>query len=94
LEQVEFQPAQVPVLSNTDPTPAVDPVLLKQRLSQQMTGSVRWREISLQLAEAGAERIVEIGPGKVLSGIIKRTCPGVSLQNVGSLAEVPSLVLV
>lgn len=94
LEQVEFRPAQVPVLSNTDPMPAVDPVLLKERLSRQMTGSVRWREISLQLAEAGAERIVEIGPGKILSGIIKRTCPGVSLQNVGSLAEVPSLVLV
>lgn len=94
LDQVEFRPAQIPVLSNTDPVPAVNPVVLKQRLSQQMTGSVRWREISLQLTEVGAERIVEVGPGKVLSGIMKRTCAGVVLQNVGSLAEVPSLALV
>jgi [acyl-carrier-protein] S-malonyltransferase len=94
LDQVEFRPAQIPVLSNTDPVPAVNPLVLKERLNRQMTGSVRWREISLELAAVGAERIVEVGPGKVLSGIIKRTCPGVALQNVGSLAEVPSLVLV
>lgn len=94
LDSVEFRPAQVPVLSNTDPTPAVNAAALKQRLSDQMTGSVRWREISLQLTEQGMERVVEVGPGKVLTGIIKRTCPNLVLQNVSSLAELPSPVLV
>ncbi len=94
LDSVEFRPAEVPVLSNTDPLPAVNSAALKQRLIQQMTGSVRWREISLQFNELGVERVIEVGPGKVLTGIIKRTCPGLSLQNVASLAELPSPVLV
>ncbi|HEY9660310.1 MAG TPA: ACP S-malonyltransferase [Allocoleopsis sp.] len=88
LDKVAFRSAQVPVLSNVDPTPATDADLLKQRLHQQMTGSVRWREISLRLAEEGVERVIEIGPGKVLTGIMKRTCSNVALENVSSLAEV------
>jgi [acyl-carrier-protein] S-malonyltransferase len=88
LDGVAFQPAQVPVLSNVDPTPATDAATLKDRLDRQMTGSVRWREISLQLPQAGIERIIEVGPGKVLTGIIKRTCPTVALENVGAIADV------
>lgn len=89
LDQASFKTAQVPVLSNVDPTPATDAEILKQRLSQQMTGSVRWREISLRLAEIGMTRVVEIGPGKVLTGLIKRTCPDLALENVGSMSDIP-----
>lgn len=88
LDQATFQTAQVPVLSNVDPTPATDGAILKQRLSQQMTGSVRWREISLQLAEIGMTRVVEIGPGKVLTGLIKRTSPNLALENVSSVSDI------
>jgi len=90
LEPLDFQPAQMPVLSNVDPTPAIAPDVLKQRLSQQMTGSVRWREISLQLPQEGIERVIEVGPGKVLTGLIKRTCPNLMLENVSSVAELPT----
>ncbi|EKQ70764.1 malonyl CoA-acyl carrier protein transacylase [Leptolyngbyaceae cyanobacterium JSC-12] len=89
LDRVTFQTAQVPVLSNVDPTPATDADVLKQRLSQQMTGSVRWREISLQLPQEGITQVIEIGPGKVLTGLIKRTCPDLALVNVNTLAEIP-----
>ena len=91
LEPVDFQPAQVPVLSNVEPTPSTDPTVLKDRLVRQMTGAVRWREISLYLTEAGVEKAIEIGPGKVLTGIIKRTCPTLALENVHSLPELPLL---
>jgi [acyl-carrier-protein] S-malonyltransferase len=87
LDTVEFQPAQVPVLSNVEPTPAIDAATLKARLSQQMTGSVRWREITLALPEFGIDRVVEVGPGKVLTGIMKRTCSGLKLENVSGLAD-------
>ncbi|MBW4659576.1 MAG: ACP S-malonyltransferase [Drouetiella hepatica Uher 2000/2452] len=87
LDQVEFHSASVPVLSNVEPTAAIAPDVLKDRLSQQMTGSVRWREISLNLPAIGIERVIEIGPGKVLTGLIKRTCPELRLENVGSLAD-------
>jgi [acyl-carrier-protein] S-malonyltransferase len=92
LDQVTFSRARVPVLSNVDPTPATDATLLKQRLIQQMTGSVRWQEISLQLPKLGIETVVEIGPGKVLTGLIKRTCPDLILKNVSSLDEILAIV--
>lgn len=90
LAPVPFQSAQIPVLSNVEPTPAIAADILKQRLMQQMTGSVRWREISLQLAAAGVERVLEIGPGKVLTGLIKRTCPDLVLKNVSGVADLPA----
>ncbi|MEH2161969.1 MAG: ACP S-malonyltransferase [Nostoc sp.] len=89
LESVEFQPATVPVLSNAEPIPSIDAEILKQRLNKQMTGSVRWREISLQLPANGIERVVEIGPGKVLTGLIKRSSPDLILENIQSAANLP-----
>ena len=90
LESVEFQPAIIPVLSNVEPVPAVDAEVLKQRLIKQMTGSVRWREISLQLPLNGIERVVEIGPGNVLTGLVKRTCSDLILENLRNVAELPA----
>lgn len=88
LEPIAFVTAQVPVLSNVDPTPATDGSVLKQRLIQQMTGSVRWREITLALPELGIDTVVEVGPGNVLTGLTKRTCKSLALANVGNLEQV------
>jgi len=87
LQSVPFSKGLFPILSNVEPVPSNDPEVLKERLGRQMTGSVRWREISLQLPESGIERVIEIGPGKVLTGLIKRMCPDLKLENIGSLAE-------
>ena len=89
LESVTFKPAQIPVLSNVEPIPSMDTQVLKERLSRQITGSVRWRETSLRLPEEGIERVVEIGPGTVLTGLIKRTCPDLTLENISSLENLP-----
>jgi [acyl-carrier-protein] S-malonyltransferase len=91
LSQVDFQDARVPVLSNVDPSPAQAASELKARLARQMTGSVRWLEISEQLTALGVERSIEVGPGKVLAGLLKRTCPEMVLINVGSAAELSQL---
>lgn len=88
LAGVSFKNANVPVMSNVDPTPETDAAALKERLRQQITGAVRWREISLSLPEQSIETVVEVGPGKVLVGLIKRTCKGLTLKNVDSLAAV------
>ncbi|NEQ32682.1 MAG: ACP S-malonyltransferase [Leptolyngbya sp. SIO4C5] len=88
LDAIEFRQAQVPVLSNVDPTPSIEAATLKQRLSQQITGPVRWREISLAMSEGGIERVVEVGPGNVLTGLIKRTCKGLQLENISSVAQI------
>lgn len=85
LNTVDFRPAQVPVVSNVEPIPSSDPTTLKTRLIQQMTGPVRWRETALVFAEQGVETVMEVGPGKVLTGLVKRTCKTMGLTNINSL---------
>ena len=87
LNSVIFNEAQVPVLSNVDPTPETQAEKLKSRLTQQMTSSVRWREIMTQLTAEDITQAVEVGPGKVLAGLLKRSCKGIKLINVGTAAQ-------
>lgn len=91
LSKVSFNDAAIPVMSNVDPAPETNSAALKERLTQQITGSVRWREISLALPEQGIESVVEVGPGKVLTGLIKRTCKGLALTNVSSVETTKSI---
>ncbi|OCQ99653.1 malonyl CoA-acyl carrier protein transacylase [Oscillatoriales cyanobacterium USR001] len=90
LKSTRFSDAKVFVLSNAEPSPTTSAATLKQRLGQQMTRGVRWREICLQLPQEGVEKVVEIGPGKVLTGLIKRNCPDLELENVSTPAQVPN----
>ncbi|MBE9167578.1 ACP S-malonyltransferase [Pleurocapsales cyanobacterium LEGE 06147] len=92
LASVSFENAKIPVLSNVEPTPTTDAEQLQQRLIKQMTGSVRWREIMRQLPEEEITEAIEVGPGKVLTGLIKRTCSNIKLHNIGSVKELNALV--
>ncbi|MEM8829979.1 MAG: ACP S-malonyltransferase [Cyanobacteria bacterium P01_G01_bin.19] len=94
LNEVIFNDAKVPVLSNVEPSPTIDSQELKQRLTDQMTGSVRWREIMLQFSASGVTNITEIGPGKALCGLIKRTCKEIELDNISSLEQLNQKTLV
>lgn len=87
LEAVDFNDAKIPVLSNVEPTPTQSSAELKQRLLKQMTGGVRWREIMLQLPAQNIEKVIEVGPGKVLTGLIKRTCKEIKLENISTLDD-------
>ena len=87
LESVDFQDAKIPVISNVDPNPATDSQTLKARLAQQMTSSVRWRETMLQFSESGVEEVIEVGPGKILCGLIKRTCKEIKLEAIGTVEQ-------
>lgn len=87
LDQVSFQDATIPVLSNTDPTPEQDGTLLKERLKKQMTTGVRWRESMDAIAQAEITRVIEIGPGKVLSNLFKRSVEGMSTSQLSSAAD-------
>jgi [acyl-carrier-protein] S-malonyltransferase len=87
LDNVAFQDARVPILSNSDPTPSSSGEVLKQRLKQQMTTGVRWRETMQHFQDAGVETLVEIGPGNVLSGLAKRSMAGVTLAQIASAAD-------
>ena len=90
LETVAFADAEIPVLSNTDPRPETAGAALKQRLRNQMTSGVRWRETMDAFSPHGITSALEIGPGNVLSGLIKRSCEGLSTSQIGTAADLTS----
>jgi len=87
LDGVSFNDASIPVLSNTDPSPETSGAALKARLRNQMTTGVRWRETMERLSGDGIATAVEIGPGAVLSGLIKRSCEGISTAQIAGAAD-------
>ena len=78
LEQTDFAPPRVPVISAVTARPFEDP---RRELADALTMPVRWRETMLALHELGAARFVETGPGRVLTGLAKRTLADVELVN-------------
>ena len=78
LEQTDFTPPRVPVISAVTARPFEDP---RRELADALTMPVRWRETMLALHELGATRFVETGPGRVLTGLAKRTLADVELVN-------------
>ncbi|MFM2123010.1 MAG: S-malonyltransferase [Cyanobacteriota bacterium] len=84
---VPFADAAIPVLSNTDPTPETRGDALKERLRSQMTTGVRWRETMERFSADGIATAVEIGPGNVLSGLIKRSCEGITTAQIAGSAD-------
>ena len=87
LADVPFATAAIPVLSNTDPIPETDGEALKKRLVNQMTSGVRWRETMEQFSAGGIDTTIEIGPGNVLSGLIKRSCDGITTAQIATAAD-------
>ena len=87
LDQVTFRDAQVPILSNVDPIPTLKGEILKERLKQQMTTGVRWRETMNVMQNEGITTMVEIGPGNVLSGLAKRSMKGVLTSQISNSSD-------
>ena len=87
LDQVFFKDAQVPVLSNVDPTPTSNGDELKDRLKKQMINGVRWRETMNVMKQAGITSMIEIGPGNVLSGLAKRSMKGVMTHQIANASD-------
>lgn len=76
LERVELREPKVPVFSAVSTEPFDD---VRRRLAEALTMPVRWRETMLALHERGVERFIEVGPGRVLTGLVKRTLRDVEL---------------
>jgi [acyl-carrier-protein] S-malonyltransferase len=72
LESLPFLPAKVPVVVNVDAALVTDAELLRAALVRQVTGAVRWTESMQLLIAEGVTNFVEVGPGKVLSGLLRQ----------------------
>jgi [acyl-carrier-protein] S-malonyltransferase len=72
LRQVEMRPPQIPVVSNVDGQPHDDPEEIRELLVKQLVNPVRWESSMHYLLAAGFTQFYEVGPGRVLKGLMKR----------------------
>ena len=88
LASVDVQVPIVPVVANVIAEPVTDPAEIKMRLVEQVTGTVRWRECVTYMTANGVTDIYEVGVGKVLAGLVKRTEKTLNAISIGTPAEV------
>ena len=91
LMQVEAHDAQIPLIANVLASAITDHKEIVKRLVEQVTGSVRWRESVIYMKEQGVTDVAELGAGKVLANIIKRSDKEMNAFSVGSAAEIEEL---
>ena len=93
LETITFNPPKFPVLSNVTGEPhSNDPAVIKATMLEQVTGTTNWAK-DVETAKAmGATTFVEFGPGKVLSGLVKKIDPALTATNVADLASLEATV--
>lgn len=91
LADVEVRPFSVGVISNVDASINLDHARVKSLLVEQALRPVRWEESVKLLEQAGCTRVIEIGPGKVLAGLIKRISPGLKVENVESPQDIEKI---
>jgi [acyl-carrier-protein] S-malonyltransferase len=91
LRHVALAPPAAPVVANVEARPLSDPDAIRDALVRQMTGTVRWRESVLHMAGGGVDAFVEVGAGKVLTGLVKRIAPDAVASAVGAPADVAAL---
>ena len=77
-----FKDPVVPVISNVEASPNTSGSRVKELLLQQVTGSVRWIETIQAMEKAGVTKVVELGPGRVLCGLVKRINKNIESFNV------------
>ena len=84
IDKTSFNQFKIPVISNVKAIPCIDVSEFKSLLSQQITMTVKWRQTILFMESKGIKKIFEVGPGNVLSGLVKRITKNIecfSIQN-------------
>ena len=87
LEGLAFSAPTVPVINNADVATETDPVAIKLALVKQLYNPVRWTESVERMASEGVEELLEMGPGKVLTGLTKRIDRALSSVAVNDVAS-------
>jgi [acyl-carrier-protein] S-malonyltransferase len=88
LSGLQFSDASCPVIPNVTAEPESDGDELRQLLVRQIMSPVKWMQSMQKMYDLGVTRFVEIGPGKVLSGLIGKTLTGVEIENVDTMSDV------
>jgi len=85
-------PLAVPLVANVTAAPVSTPSEIRRLLVQQVTGKVRWRESVLAMREAGVDRMIELGAGKALTGMVKRIDGEIAGMAVGTPVDIETFL--
>ena len=92
IEKLDIALPRIPVYHNSTALPAADVATLKNNLTTQVAGSVRWEECVRAMAALGGDTMIEFGPGNVLTKLCSRTIPEIKTVNIDSCAAIDSFV--
>lgn len=87
IDKAPFHDVRVPVYANTTARPVTRASEIKEALVRQMTSPVRWQESVSNMFNDGISKFVELGPGKVLQGLVKRTVSTSSVAGIDKVSE-------
>ena len=86
--KTEFKKPLFKIVNNVTANPETDPNKLKALLIEQIFSTVKWRESMIKMSENGVNNFVEIGPGKALIGMVKRTVKGAKCFSINSITDI------
>ena len=91
IENVNFTKPNYDIITNVSASPTNDPVKIKKLLVEQIYSKVRWRESILYMANQNITEYLEIGPGKVLTGLVKRILPSANSSSINSIEDIKNI---
>jgi [acyl-carrier-protein] S-malonyltransferase len=92
INNTKFEKPLFEIVNNVTANPEVNSINLKRLLIEQIFSTVRWRESLINMHEKGIKNFLEIGPGKVLSGMAKRTLKDVNCFSINTIADMKFFV--
>ncbi len=92
LQETSFNAPIIPVVTNVTASQETNPETLKDLLVKQITGTVRWRESVLYMRDQGVTEMVELGAGKVLSGLARRIDRSIACESIGTPEQIEKLI--
>ena len=91
INNVKFNNPILKIISNVNAKPENDPDKIKELLIKQIYSTVKWRESLIYMAKKKVKNFIEIGPGKVLSGMVKRTIKDANSFSINTIADINNL---
>jgi len=91
INNIEFKIPKHKIISNVTADSITDPEIIKKLLIKQIYSSVKWRESILRMSKEKVRNFIEIGPGKVLTGMVKRTIKDANCFSINSIADIKNL---
>jgi [acyl-carrier-protein] S-malonyltransferase len=88
LQQTNIENAKIPVYTNVTARPVQSSVEIRNVLSEQLTNAVRWEESISNMVKDGAEKFIEVGPGKVLQGLVKRIAANIEVKGIDKFDDI------